>query len=244
MNYSLLLAGGVGQRMRTAGLPKQFLEIYGKPIIAYTIEKFETAPSIGKIVIVCHKDWILRIKQIISKYGYTQIAMIVPGGNDRMDSLLNGLKSIRQLGAEDNDIVVIHDAVRPLVDVATIEKNIEVTTKKGNAMTVKSVTETVVVSDGEYVDYADIQQRSRSYSLTSPQTFRLRELEDSLKQIHEINTSNGIPLLDPAMIYARLGKKMYLVKEDNMNIKITTPADFYYLRSILELEESKQILGI
>lgn len=244
MNYALLLAGGVGQRMGTAGLPKQFLEIHGKPIIAHTISKFEAVPNVDKTVIVCHNDWISHINQIISKYSFTKIASVVPGGEDRMGSLKKGLNAIKQFNDCENGVVVIHDAVRPLVEEATIERNIEVASLYGNAMTVKAVTETVVISDGESATFKDFQQRSKTYSLTSPQTFKRLDLEHALSEIENINTTAEMPLLDPSLIYAKLGKKVYLVIEENMNIKVTTPTDFYYLRSILELEESKHILGI
>ena len=242
MNYALILAGGVGQRLRNSGLPKQFIELLGKPIVAYTLEKFEVCSEIEKIVIVCHSGWTEEMRRIVEKFNITKVSEIVIGGGDRQESIKNGLSKIDE-SCDSGDIVVIHDGVRPLVAETTIRENIRVARKHGNAMTVKAVTETVVVTESEIAKNDNFYNRADTYTLTSPQSFRIKELINAYQQIDESH-SQDIPILDASIIYAQLKKDVYLVKEEEQNLKITTPEDFYYFRAILEMEENKYIFGL
>ena len=96
MNYGLILAGGVGQRMRSSGMPKQFLEVFGKPIIIYTLEKFEWCKDIDEIIIVCNAAWIDYLNNLIKRYDMKKVKAIISGGKDRQDSVLNGIKYIQK----------------------------------------------------------------------------------------------------------------------------------------------------
>jgi len=240
MNFALILTGGVGQRLRTSGLPKQFIELYGKPIVAYTLDKFELCEDIDHIVIVCHSSWVTKMEDIIKKYNYAKVISIVAGGKERHDSVEIGLQEINKKTNE-NDIVLIHDGVRPLVKESTIVENIRITKKYGNAMTVRPVIESVVVTKNDTADMADFKNRDDTFTLTSPQTFRVSELILAYAELKKITSE---PILDSSLVYARLGKKIHIVKEQELNLKITTPEDFYYFRSILELEEKKSIFGL
>ena len=240
MNFALILTGGVGQRLRNSGLPKQFIELNGKPIIAYTLDKFENCKEIDKIVVVCNSSWISKMEEIIKKYNYKKVISIVPGGNERHDSVQIGLQEVHKKSKKD-DIVAIHDGVRPLIKESTIVENIRIAKKYGNAMTVRSVTETVVISKDKTAELPDFKNRDDTYTLTSPQTFKVHEL---MLAYDDLNKQTSEPILDSSLVYARLGKKVYIVKEQELNLKITTPEDFYYFRSILELEEKKSIFGL
>ena len=137
MNYAIILAGGTGQRMRQSGMPKQFLDVYGKPIIIYTLETFQEDHEIDGIIIPCNKAWIDHMKALVEKYRLTKVKWIVEGGKDRTDSVLAGLKAI-EAELKPDDIVMIHDGVRPLVQQETIDKNIELAKLRGNPMTVQT----------------------------------------------------------------------------------------------------------
>lgn len=242
MNHVIILAGGVGMRMNTNGMPKQFLSLYGKPIIIYTLEKFNSCHQVDDMVIVCHRDWIEHMKSLVKKYNIDKKVKIVEGGKDRQDSVNNGITALGKDMALD-DVVLIHDSVRPLVSLDIIEKNIEQAKIHGCVMTVKPAIETVVVSDSDNAEFDHFQQRDISYSLTSPQSFRMDVLRELITKNGTENC--GIPILDMAMMYAFIGHKVYMVKEkDGANIKITTPADYYYFKATVELEENKNILGL
>ncbi len=243
MNYAIILAGGTGQRMKTSGMPKQFLDVYGKPIIIYTLEEFQKNLHIDEIIIPCNKDWLGYMQELVTRYHISKVAHIVEGGNDRNNSILAGLQAISETFSEE-DIVVIHDGVRPLIRQETINQNIETARKKGNAMTVRANVETVVITSEETAQWSDFKSRDVAYTLTAPQSFQAKELLSVLRKAEELENDDAMPLLDVSLIYAKLGKKVHLVVEEGKNLKITTPEDYYYLKSYFELQESKNILGV
>lgn len=243
VNFAIVLAAGVGQRMRNGGLPKQFLKLMGKPIIIYTLEKFEESKEIDNIIIVCHGSYTEYMQKLLNLYRIKKVSKIIIGGSHRQSSLKRGLVWVSENGGNSNDIVVIHDGVRPLVNISTIHENIRVAKQYGCAVTVHPVTESVVITETNEVNMADFKKRKDTYSLTSPQTFRLGKIFEAYKE-ENIIREGEIPLLDAAMVYARTGEKVYLVKEQEKNLKITTPEDFYMLKAILELEENKYVFGL
>ena len=242
MNYGLILAGGVGQRMRRTGMPKQFLEVFGKPIIIYTLRKFEYCDNIDAVVIVCHSSWKDYMESMLQRYGIKKVKAVVSGGKDRQESVLNGLKYIQANGALDEDVIVIHDGVRPLIQENILSENIRVAMKYGNAMTVRPVIESVVITDKDEVGFEDFKKRDDTYSLTAPQSFKLGVLTQAYKDIEGKDTP--IPLLDSALVFTYLGNKIHIIKENNNNIKVTTPEDYYILKAMLELEENRYVFGI
>lgn len=243
MNYAIILAAGVGQRMRNGGLPKQFLKLMGKPIIIYTLEKFELSEKIDKVVVVCHGSYVDYMQSLLNLYQLKKVEKIIVGGHDRQSSLQRGLDEVVAIGGKENDIVVIHDGVRPLVSERTIHENIRVAKQYGCAITVHPVTESVVITDGETAAMKDFQKRADTYSMTAPQSFQLGKIMKAYTSM-DILDQKEMPLLDAAMVYAKTGEEIHLVKEQGANIKITTPEDFYFLKAILELEENKYVFGL
>lgn len=242
MNYALILAGGVGQRMRNSGKPKQFLEVYGKPIIMHTIAKFEDCDDVDQIIVACNVAWIDYLNDLIKRFGVSKEISVISGGRSRQDSLANGISYINECGGRKDDIVIIHDGVRPLIDVNIISENVRVSRLHGCAITVSPVVESVVITDKDIVSFEDFKKRDDTYTLTAPQTFVLETLEKVYNNIP--SDSQSMPLLDAALAYTYLGGQAYLVKENNHNIKITTPEDYYILKAMLELEENKTVFGI
>lgn len=245
MNFGLILAGGVGQRMRNSGKPKQFLEIYGKPILIYTLEKFEACKDIDMIVLVSNPAWIEYTQELIKRYGLKKVTAVTGGGKDRQGSVENGLRAIESAGGKNDDIVVIHDGVRPLIETSIISENIRVAQRYGSAMTVRQVVESVVVTSSDTAGFDSFKKRNDTYTLTAPQTFTIRNMHESYQKIRErAQDSEPIPLLDTALVWTFLGNNVHLVKENNHNIKITTPEDYYMLRAILEMKENQSVFGI
>ena len=122
-NIVLLTAGGRGKRMGMS-VPKQFVEVNGKPIIIHTLEVFEKLPEINGIVISCIEEWVSELQKYIKKYGISKVVSVIAGGNTGQDSIYNDLVEIRRK-YDDDTFVLIHDSVRPLVLPDTIEKNIQ-----------------------------------------------------------------------------------------------------------------------
>ena len=224
MNYAIILAAGVGQRMRNGGMPKQFLKLMGKPIVVYTLEKFEQCEDVDKIVIVCHGGYTDYMKKIIDLYQITKVEKIIVGGKDRQESLCQGLEVVKEIGGRDDDIVIIHDGVRPLVDITTIQENIRVAKMYGCAITAHPVTETVVITDKDSAKIDDLKKRSDTYSMTAPQSFQIDKILYAYEKLKDIDCGD-VPLLDAAMGYAKTVGDIQIVKEQGLNIKITTPED-------------------
>ena len=243
MNSAIVLAAGVGQRMRNGGLPKQFLKLMGKPIIIYTLEKFEEIEEIDQVIVVCHGSYTEYMQKLLQVYQIRKVSQIIVGGSDRQSSVQKGLEVLAENSDNRDDIAVIHDGVRPLIDPSVIRENIRVARQYGCAVTVHPVTESVVITESEEAEIADFQKRAATYSMTAPQSFRLGEIMDAYKKAGEEKKA-GFPLLDAAMVYAQAGGRVHLVKEQGTNIKITTPEDFYFLKALLELEENKYIFGL
>lgn len=237
MNIGLIFAGGTGVRMNSKGKPKQFLEIYGKPIIVYTLEVFENHSDIDKIIVVCIEEYIDELKKIIEKYRLQKIFSVVAGGATGFDSIFNGLAALENV-CEGDDIVLIHDGVRPLIDGQTISENIKCAKKHGNAITsVPAVEGIMVSSDGATVD--DFPDRKVLYTTKAPQSFRFRVIYDLYKKARQDNFVS----IESAYLAHRYGVKLHIVKGSYNNIKVTTPTDYYILRAILENIENAQIEG-
>nr|WP_300816383.1 IspD/TarI family cytidylyltransferase [uncultured Acetatifactor sp.] len=243
MNIAIILAAGVGQRMRNSGLPKQFLKLMGKPVIIYTLEKFEECREIDQVIVVCHGSYVDYMRELLGLYQIRKATGVIVGGSDRQASLQRGLEAIMEKGGKPEDIVVIHDGVRPLVDIQTIHENIRVARQHGCAVTVHGVRESVVITDSEAADITSFMKRADTYSMTSPQSFRLQKILEAYGKV-DLSGQTDMPLLDAAMVYAKAGGEVHLVKEQGTNIKITTPEDVYFLKAILELEENKYIFGL
>ncbi len=239
MNYALIFAGGTGSRMNSKTLPKQFLELHGKPIIIYTIELFEEHPDIDGIVVVCLEKYIPYLEKLLKKFQISKVQAIVTGGENGQESIYHGVKMLHELCPEDT-IVLVHDGVRPLINADTITDNIACAKENGNAITTSRATETVVLlgEDGQIEKIAD---RSRCEMARAPQTFRLGELYAN----HERAIAQGIhTFIDSASLMQYYGAILHTVQGPTDNIKITTPPDFYIFRAIKDAQEDSQIFGL
>lgn len=238
MVSAVIFAGGTGSRMKSTTKPKQFLELHGKPIIIHTLEHFENHPLIDVIVVVCIEEWIDYLNKLLVKFQINKVIKVVPGGKTGQMSIYNGLNVIHQSEFR-NDIVLIHDGVRPLINAETITNNIECVRKNGSAITVKPVIETVIQVDDEH-NIVDVVERSNCQTAVAPQGFFFNDIyEAHLKAQSE----EMFDFTDSATLMRYYGFKLNTVMGGSENIKITTPSDFYIFRAIYELRENAQILG-
>ena len=133
---AVIFAGGVGARMKNSKTPKQFLEWNGRPILIQTLDVFEQTEAIDGIVLACKAEWIDHTEQLIHNAGLKKVLSIVHGGESALESQYNGLAEAKRLFPDEDVTVLIHDGVRPLLDSATIERNIESVESRGSAITV------------------------------------------------------------------------------------------------------------
>ena len=245
MNVAIIFAGGTGKRMNTKTVPKQFLELHGKPILIYTLEQFEQCEEIDGIVLVCLEDWIPYCRKLIKKFGLQKISAIVGGGETGMLSRYNGIRKAAEIYPGDT-VCLLHDGVRPLINGDTICRNIECVKKYGSSITVTPATETVAVSltDTDNVSgdkVGTIFDRNRCRLARAPQCFRLREL----LQAHEAFVNEGVTdCIDTALLMQQRGYPLYTVEGPVENIKITTPMDFYFFKAVIDMKENSQIFGV
>lgn len=239
MNVAVIFAGGAGVRMNAKTLPKQFLELHGKPIIIYTLEHFDRHPQIDGIVIACIAGWEKHLETLTERFGIRKISAVVKGGTSGQASIRNAVYKARELFPEDS-VVLVHDGVRPLIDEQLITENIESVRRYGSAISSARGAETVLLQRKED-DYVErIEDRSVCKMAKAPQSFILGEL----CRAHEKAEAEGIDdFIDSASLMLHYGMKLRLVGCSSGNIKITTPTDFYLFRAIMDAMENEQIVG-
>lgn len=236
-SVAVIFAGGSGSRMHTVSRPKQFLEFRGKPIIIYTLELFDNHPAIDGIIIACIESWIPYLKKSIRKFEINKIIDIVPGGNTGQDSIYAGLEAARKKYS-DEDIVLIHDGVRPLITEQTITDNIECVKSNRSCITCIPATETFIVkhNDGNL----EIPSRDKSLIARAPQSFFLSDILKAHQQAIQENKHNFI---DCCTMMSHYGYKLKTIIGPMENIKITTPTDFFIFKAMVDVHENQQIFG-
>ena len=227
MNIALIVAAGSGTRMGME-TPKQFVLVKDKPLLFYSVNMFETYPELDSIVIVTNKEYISEVEEIVKEYNFKKVKAIVSGGETRQDSVYNGLTKIKEFASED-DIVLIHDSARPLVNHRIIYDNIKACLEFGAVDTVIQASDTIVKStDGSGVD--ELPLRKELYQAQTPQTFKL----GLILEAHEYAKTHHIPdVTDDVKLVISLGKQVHIVEGSKLNFKITTPEDLDLLEALL-----------
>ena len=231
MIYAVILAGGTGSRMGLSDMPKQFLELKGKPILNHTLEKFLPHSRFEKIIVLTPSAWLNHTEEIVRRYtGENDRVVVIEGGDTRNETIMNAIAYIeKNYGLDDDDVIVTHDSVRPFVTRRIIEENIDAALRDGACDTVIPATDTIVEGDGEVV--SSIPDRRRMYQGQTPQSFKAKALRDAYMSLSE---SEKAVLTDAAKILVIKGKKVRLVRGETFNIKITYPYDLKIARSLFE----------
>lgn len=240
MNIALIFAGGIGKRMGNAGTPKQFLKLYNKEIIVYTLEVFQNSEDIDGIVISCLPEKINFLEKLVQKYELTKVKSIVPGGNSGQESIYHGLEEIEKLYSAE-DIVLIHDGVRPLITGETIEDNIAKVKEEGNSITTVQAIETIITSEKDKREIHNILDRSQCHLARAPQSFYLKDI---LGAHRKAIAENKLDFIDSASMMSYYGTRLHMVNGPVENIKITTPGDYYIFKAMIDMKESINILGL
>lgn len=215
-SIALIPAAGMGRRMGAA-INKQYLLLDGKPILAHTLELFQKADFIDEIFVVVPAEEIEYCRvQVVEKYGIEKVRQIVAGGAERQDSVLNGL---RALDCAADDVVLIHDGVRPFVPISVVQHSIEMAHEHDGALVAVPVKDTVKIVRDAFV--ASTPPRNSLWLAQTPQTFRYKVI----RAAHERAAMEEFSGTDDASLLERIGGKVHVVIGDYRNIKITTPDD-------------------
>ncbi|MEP7214349.1 MAG: 2-C-methyl-D-erythritol 4-phosphate cytidylyltransferase [Acidobacteriota bacterium] len=221
MNTAIIVAAGNGSRFGSER-PKQFLEILGKPIIQYSLERFDAAPSIDSIVVVVSADEVEKFAQLSRDFGVGKLKFVVAGGATRASSVSNGLRSVDDAC----EIVAVHDAARPLVTVDEIERAIAAAAKSGAACLTAPVNDTIkLVDGGEITGTVD---RTRLRRALTPQAFRFSLLRQAFEAV-----GTGENITDECSLVERLGHPIIAVAGNSVNIKVTHPEDLVIVEAFI-----------
>jgi 2-C-methyl-D-erythritol 4-phosphate cytidylyltransferase len=239
-NIAVVFAGGIGSRMNSHALPKQFLEIHGKPILIHTLEKFEDHPEIDAIALATHPDWRPLTEKLIRRHEITKVRWIVNGGETGQESRHKALRAVAADVDDPSDtLVLLHDGVRPLIGDELITQNILTARERGNAITCTKFNETVAVSADDTI--TEVIPRDHIYAAQAPQTFHLDEI---LALYDEALAAGEHDSIDSCSLMEAHGRTLYRVEGPRWNIKITTAEDFYICRTYFDVLETRQIVGM
>ncbi len=236
MNVAIILAGGTGSRVG-ADIPKQFIKIMDKPILAYTMEVFQNCKNIDAIEVVCHKDWVEEVRRIGADYGIGKLRWLTTGGATFQESTMNGVFHLKgELAPE--DIVVVSFGVSPMTTEDIIDDSIRVCALHGNAIASENMVLSTCIKDDEFSTTQDLD-RETVKGFSNPWTFRFGELCEA----YETAIEQGIlDTLEPhtTSLYFALGKRLWFSKSKSTNIKITTPEDLDIFEGYLLLQEKRR----
>ena len=229
MNIAVILAGGSGSRVGF-DIPKQFVEICGKPMIVHCIEVFQNHPEVDGIVLVCIKEYIDKMMELTSQYKLDKVWKIVNGGATFMDSCKNGVYSLAGACTEE-DIVLVTSGDRPLISKDTITKAIAVCREKGNAM-VSSPCSFCICATEDQQSSTQLLVRNGLRTMATPWVFKFGMLYDVLKK-----NDAGIIKTDEPYPYALLlqsGQRIYFSENNTENIKVTFKEDFKIAEALMD----------
>lgn len=239
MVVGMLLAGGVGQRMG-ASVPKQFLEVDGKPIILYPLDIMEKHPLIDAIEIVCVESFIPEMKKIVDGAGLKKVKWIVPGGATAQESTRNGIDALKDKMNKD-DILMIHMSSYPLASSEIMTSCIESAIKKGNGCTARPILYSVYFTDDRKTSTEQID-RDKLMLCTIPYAFNFGEVSELYERAFKEGKGVSGNVFTNTL-YCDYGKTIYFTKDSETNMKVTTPEDIKLMEAYLSVirEEEKQL---
>lgn len=235
MNIGLIIAGGSGNRMGQ-DIPKQFMHVDGAPIIIHTMQCFQQHPDIGMIAVVCLKGWETVLQSYANQFSITKLQHIFPGGESGMESIHNGIYGLKEVGCKDDDMVLIHDAVRPLLSQEIISSNIATCRAYGYAITGIKCREAILESADGFSSTTSIP-RDTLIRTQTPQTFYLKNIIDAHEEAKQKGITNSVA---SCTLCAELGhREMHIVPGSEKNIKVTTIEDLEILKALMHTSKDK-----
>ena len=233
MNIALIIAGGSGERMHQ-DIPKQFLSINDRPVIVYTVEAFEHHPEIDEIAVVCIEGWEQVLMAYARQFGITKLKSVIPGGDCGQASIRNGVYALEESHSKD-DIILIHDAIRPLVSAEIISDCIRVTSMYGNAIAVIPCAEAMLTTDDEQVSTGSYPRDGLKRTQT-PQGFKLGDICD----LHRRALDKGITgSIASCTLMIEMGQQVHFSIGSEKNVKLTTLEDIDIFKALLSAKRSE-----
>lgn len=233
MNYALIIAGGSGNRMGQ-DIPKQFMHVDNCPIIVHTMKCFQNHPDINGIAVVCLKGWETVLQSYANQFMIDKLKWIFPGGNTGMESIHNGIYGLKDAGCDDEDLVLVHDSVRPLLSQDIISSNIAICKAYGYAITGIQCREAILESEDGFSTETSIP-RDKLIRTQTPQTFRLKNIIAAHEEAKEKGITNSVA---SCTLMAELGgRTMHIVPGSEKNIKVTTVEDLEMIKALMHVHK-------
>ena len=224
MNIAIIIAGGSGSRMGQ-DIPKQFINVYDKPVLIYTLEGFQKHPEIDAIEVVCIEGW---------QFNIDKLKWVVPGGNSGQESIRNGVYNLEDKASTD-DIIIIHDGIRPLVDESVLSDVIVKCKEYGNAVTSMPYNEQIFVIDDE-ISTVKYIPRETLKRVATPQAYKCGLLDEKYHEAFEKEIGiYGSSYTNTMMV--ELGERLYSAAGSDKNIKLTTPDDLEMFKAYLKSDK-------
>lgn len=235
MNIALILAGGCGSRTRQ-DVPKQFMNVYEKPLIIYTLENFQKHPDIDGIGVVCLEGWHEVLRAYARQYGITKLKWVVDGGQDGQESTQRGIGALRGI-CSDEDVVIVHDAIRPFITPEVISDAIGVCQKRGSGLSAVRCQETIVKTEDGISGDENIG-RQEIMRVQTPQAYWYGKARWAYEEA-ERRGIKGEVYINTLMLH--LGERVYFSKGTEKNVKITTIDDLEVFKALLNMEREDWI---
>lgn len=235
MNIALIIAGGVGARMHQ-NIPKQFLTVEERPVIVYTLEAFQRHPDIDVISVVCVEGWETMLQAYANQFNITKLKHIFPGGKNGQESIRNGVFGLEKLYSPD-DLVLIHDAIRPLVSEEIISDCIVKTRAHGCAIAVIPTAEAMAVSDDGETS-AEVYPREKLKRTQTPQGFPIGKICDLHRRALEAGITSSVASVT---LMIEMGERVYFSAGSEKNIKLTTVEDIDIFKALLHIKRADWI---
>lgn len=231
MRAALIVAGGCGQRMGE-DIPKQFIPVYGKPVLVYTLESFQKHPMVDVIEVVCIDGWQDKVWEYAAQFGISKLKWVISGGRTAQESIRNGVYALEGRCSTD-DVVIIHDGIRPLIDSAVLTDVIEKCEQYGNAVTAMPYNEQIFLADDEFSTTKYIP-RETLRRVATPQAYRYARLDAAYHEAYERKIGiYGSSYANTMM--TELGERLYFAAGSDKNIKLTTKDDLELFKAYLNM---------
>lgn len=236
-NIALLIAGGSGSRM-SQDIPKQFLHVFEKPVVIYTLEAFEKHPEIDAIGVVCIDGWEQVLWAYARQFNISKLKYVIPGGENGQSSIRNGVMELEK-HFEPEDLVLVHDAIRPMVSAEIISDNIRVANECGNAITVIPCAEAMLQTEDGAVS-SGVYPRDQLKRTQTPQAFHLGDICNLHRRAIEAGIVNSVA---SCTLMIEMGEKVYFSSGSEKNIKLTTVEDIDIFKALLSAKRSEWLKG-
>lgn len=233
MTIAIIIAGGSGSRMGQ-DIPKQFINVYDKPVLIYTLESFQKHPQIDAIELVCIDGWHDIVRAYAKQFNIDKLKWIVSGGSTGQESIRNGVYNLEDIASED-DVIIIHDGIRPLVDETVLSDVIVKCRQYGNAVTSLPYNEQIFVADDE-ISTVKYIPRENIRRVSTPQAYKFGLLDSKYHEAFEKKIGiYGSSYTNTMMV--ELGERLYFAAGSDKNIKLTTKDDLEMFKAYLKSDK-------